>query len=125
MAEKIKMNNIEIAQPDTGLRYSLETTFTSDSTRLPSGSAVFTPMFTAEAFDYTRTGLTGEEMQTILQIIGRGMPFMLHYHSPFYNGWRDAPFRVGKVDNIAIGQLNDETGLYDSLSFHMTGENPI
>lgn len=124
MQDKIKMNGIEIRQPDEGLGYNFETTYTEDSTRVQSGVGHFTPMFTVESFSYEAAWLTVEEMKTILQIITKGGNFTLHYFSPYYGTWRDAPFYVGQ-GSLSIGRLNEDRERYESLSFNMIGVNPI
>ena len=124
MQEKIKINDIEIYQPDNDLASSFETTFTSDSGRIQSGVMHATPMFTVEQFSYVATDIPIEEASKILQMIVHGRPFTLHYFSPYYGMWRDARFRVGK-GSLSIGSLKDGEEKLTSLSFNMTGENPI
>lgn len=122
--DKYKLNNTLIRQPNTGMGYSFETTYTQDSTRVQSGKLYSSPMFTVESLSYEATGVSVEDMRTILQIIANGVPYTLHYWSPYYGAWRDDTFYTGK-GSLAIGYLNDNTGLYDSLSFNMVGVNPI
>lgn len=124
MQDYIKMNGITIRQPDEGLGFNFETTYTEDSTRVQSGEGHFTPMFTAESFSYAASWLTVEEMKTILQIVAKGGNFTLHYFSPYYGAWRDAPFYVGQ-GSLSIGRLNEAKEQFDSLSFNMIGVNPI
>lgn len=124
MQDRIKMNGVAIRQPDEGLGYSFETTYTEDSTRVQSGVGHFTPLFTVEQFSYEATWLTAAEMSAILQIIGKGGEFTLHYFSPYYGEWRDDNFYVG-TGSLSIGRLNEEKERFDSLSFNMTGVNPI
>lgn len=124
MQEKIKMNGIVIRQPDSSLGYDFETTYTEDSARVQSGVGHFTPMFTVEALSYSSSGLTVEEMKTILQIISHGKNFTLHYFSPYYGKWRDDTFYVGK-GSLSILRLNEDSEHYDKLSFNMIGVNPI
>ena len=125
MQDKIRMNGIEIFQPDADLAYNFETTYTSDSTRLQSGEANFNTMFTAEQLGYSATEIPMEEATRILQIVAKGEPFTLHYFSLYYGGWRDAPFRVGKSGNLTIGSLENGNETLSMLSFNMTGENPL
>lgn len=124
MQDYIRMNGIMIRQPDEGLDFSFETTYTEDSTRVQSGEGHFTPMFTVESFSYAATGVSLEEMKTILQIVAKGGNFTLHYFSPYYGAWRDAPFYVGQ-GSLSIGRLNEDNEQFDSLSFNMIGVNPI
>ena len=118
------MNDTVIRQPVSGLGYSFETNYTEDSTRVQSGTGHFTPMFTVESFSYSATGVTVQEMKTILNIIAKGGNFKLHYFSPYYGEWRDAMFYVGK-GSLSIGRLNKDEELFDSLSFNMVGVKPI
>lgn len=121
---KIKMNNIVIAQPDRGLGYSFAVTHTSDSMRAQTGKAHITPMFTVEAYSYEKTKISLSEMKTILQIIARGAIFQLFHYSAFYGEWRTDPFYVAEGD-LSIGSLKEDEEVFDSLSFTMTGVNPI
>ena len=69
----IKLNDKVIVQPDEGLQYSFETTYTEDSTRVQSGRIYATPMFTVESFGYTATWVPAAEMTKILQIIDKAL----------------------------------------------------
>ena len=122
--EYITLNGIIIRQPDEGLGYDFETTYTEDSTRAMNGTLYASAMFTVESFNYTATWLTREEMRTILQVIAKGRPFTLHYMSPYYGTWRDGRFYVGK-GSLAVGRWNEAKERYDSLSFNMIGVDPI
>ncbi len=124
MQDCIKINNVKIRQPDEGLGFEFETTYTEDSTRVQSGVGHFTPMFTVESFSYEAAGVTLAEMKTILQLVAKGAYFTLHYFSPYYGQWRDDTFYVGK-GSLSIGTLREDEELYDSLSFNMIGVNPI
>lgn len=120
----ITINGVKIKQPDEGLGYSFETTYTSDSTRVQSGAMHATPMFTVESFSYAASDLTIAEMQTILQKVAKGGDFTLHYFSPYYGQWRDDTFYIGK-GSLEIGRLTEGGEYFDSLSFNMVGVNPI
>lgn len=120
----IKMNDQVIYQPDTGLGYDFETTYTEDSTRVQSGKVYATPMFTVESFSYRATWVPAAEMRKILQIAARGYPFKLHYFSPYYGRWRDDMFYVGK-GSLSIGFLNATQEVFEDLSFNMIGVNPL
>lgn len=120
----IKINNTKIRQPDEGLGYDFETKYTEDTTRVQSGVLHLSAMFTVEAFSYTASYLTVDEMRTILQKVAKGRRFTLHYFSPYYGTWRDDLFYVGK-GSLSIGRLNEATERFDSLSFNMVGVNPI
>lgn len=124
MQDTIKINDVEIHQPDNDLISSFETTFTQDSGRVQSGVMHATPMFTVEQFSYMATDIPVEKAKEILQMIVHGKSFKLHYFSPYYGIWRDDTFRVGK-GSLSIGTLKSEEEKLSSLSFNMTGDNPI
>ncbi len=124
MQEFVKFNDKLIKQPDEGLGYDFETTYTEDSVRSILGVGHFNPIFTVEAFSYEATNLTSDEMKEILQIVAKGRKFKLHYRSPYYGKWRDDYFTVGK-GSMKIGSWKESEERYDSLSFMMTGVNPI
>lgn len=122
--EYMKINDIVVKQPDKGLAYDFETTYTGDSTRTQDGVGHFTSMFTAESFSYEATNLTENEMSQILKEVAKGKNFKLHYRSPYYGKWRDGMFYVGK-GSISIGSWKESEERYESLSFKMVGVNPI
>lgn len=125
MQDLIRINGVDIFQPDEDLGYAIETTFTEDSTRLQSGFGNFVPMFTVEQLSYQATDIPIEKATEILQMVGKGESFTLHYFSVFYGGWRDGTFRVGKSNNISIGSLEEGNEKLSMLSFNMTGDNPL
>lgn len=125
MQDLIRINGVDIFQPDEDLGYAIETTFTEDSTRLQSGSANFVPMFTVEQLSYQATSIPMEEATKILQMVGKGEAFTLHYFSVYYGGWRDGTFRVGKSNTISIGSLEEGNEKLSTLSFNMTGDEPL
>lgn len=122
--EYIKINGVVIRQPDEGLGYDFETTYTEDTTRTQDGVLHATSMFTVEALSYTASHVSEGDMKRILQFIAKGQPFTLHYYSPYYGAWRDDKFYVGR-GNLSIKRLNTASETFDSLSFQMTGVNPI
>lgn len=124
MQDKIRINDIEIFQPDEGLKSSFETTYSEDSTRLQTGEANFVPLFTVEQFSYSASDIPVADASVILQQIIKGEAFKLHYFSPFYGAWRDGIFRVGQ-GQFSIGTVEENGEKLSSLSFNMTGENPI
>lgn len=124
MQDKIRINDIEIFQPDEGLKSSFETKYTEDSTRLQNGEANFVPLFTVEQFSYSATDIPIADASVILQQIIKGEAFKLHYFSPFYGSWRNGMFRVGQ-GQFTIGTVEENGEKLSSLSFNMTGETPI
>ena len=124
MQDKIRINDIEIFQPDEGLKSSFETTYSEDSTRLQTGEANFVPLFTVEQFGYSASDIPIADASVILQQIIKGEAFKLHYFSPYYGKWRDGMFRVGQ-GQFTIGTVEEGGEKLTSLSFNMTGEKPI
>lgn len=122
--DKIKINGIEIKQPDEGLGYDFETTYDESARRAQSGNLKASRLYTVEAISYTASNLSLEEMKTILQQVAKGGAFTLHYFSPYYSAWRDGKFYVGR-GNLSIGRLTEGGERYESLSIQMTGVNPI
>ena len=122
--EAILMNGKRIKQPDKDLGYDFETTYTEDTTRTIIGPIHLTPIFTVEALSYQATELTIQEIKQILSIVAKGNAFTLHYFSPYYGEWRNDKFYVAK-GNIKIGTLKVDEERFSSLSFTMTGVNPI
>ena len=120
----ITLNGTVIRQPDTGLGFDFETTYTEDSTRMMNGTLYANRMYTVESFSYTASWLTQEEMAQILQIVAKGDVFTLHYLSPYYGTWRDGRFYVGK-GSLTVGRWNEDDERYESLSFNMIGVDPI
>lgn len=121
---KIKMNNIEIVQPDEGLGYDFETTYSEDTTRTFSGGLYMTPLFTVEAFSYKASKVTAAQAKTILQIVATGGKFTMFYYSVYYGAWRTDTFYVGK-GSLSVGQIDNNTGLVDEISFNIIGVNPL
>ncbi len=122
--ERMMMNGIEIWQPDTGLKYSTETTFTEGSVRAMNGIGYFDPLFTVEQLGYVATNVPQPEVTKILQIIDNAKKFNLHYFSMHYGKWKDAVFFVGKGEyDVASWKVGEER--VKSLSFNMTGIYPL
>lgn len=124
MQNYIKINNVLVRQPDEGLGYSFETTYTQDTTRSQSGKLHATALFTVESFSFKASNVTVFEMSELLQNIMKGGSFTLHYFSPYYGTWRDDKFYVSK-GSLSIGRLNEDSETYDEVSFNMIGVNPI
>ena len=124
MQEYIKLNGVLIRQPDEGLGYEFETTYTEDTTRTMDGTLYSGAMFTVESFSYEASWLTQEEMSAILQIVAKGAPFTLRYLSPYDGRWRDGRFYVGK-GSLSVGRWNEAEERYEKLSFNMIGVDPI
>lgn len=121
---RLLLDGKDVRQPDTGLAFDFETTYTEDSGRIQTGVANITPMFTVERFSYVATDLTLQEMSQILQIVARGGFYTMHYLSPFFGRWRDDVFYTGQ-GSLVIGLWKEDEECYDSLSFNIIGRNPI
>lgn len=126
MAQQIFMINddVDTVQPDEGLKYDFETTYTEDTVRVQSGVMYITPLFTVESYGYSRKDLTADEMKLMLQKIAKGRPFKVHYFSAYYGAWRDDYFYVGK-GSLTVGSWKQNDEKFDSLSFNMVGVNPL
>lgn len=123
MQDKIKINGIEIYQPDEDMGMNFEKTYTSDSTRTQDGVGHFTQMFAVEKFTYKVTDIPADEAKKILKEIMKPY-FTLHYYSLFYGSWRDDTFYVGQ-GQCSIGTLSENKETLSSLSFNMVGVNPL
>ena len=126
MAQQIFMINDDVntVQPDEGLKYDFETTYTEDTVRVQSGVMYITPLLTVESYGYSRKDLTADEMKLMLQKIAKGRPFKVHYFSAYYGAWRDDYFYVGK-GSLTVGSWKQNDEKFDSLSFNMVGVNPL
>ena len=122
--DKIRINGNEICQPDEGVAYDFETTYTEDSTRVQTGVGHFTPMFTVEKFGITYTHISQKDATKILRLIAKGGNVTLHCFSLFYGAWRDDTFYIGQ-GSLSIGSLEENEEYLDSLSFNLVGVNPI
>lgn len=123
--DKIKMNGTEIYQPDRDMGYSFTTTYTENSQRTQSGKGQFTAMFTVEQYSYEATNIPIAEASKILKIIAKGKSFTLHHYSIYHAAWRDDTFYVGQSQSISIGSLSEDKEYLSSLSFNMTGVDPL
>lgn len=122
--ERMRINGVDIWQPDKGLQYKTETTFTEDSVRAMNGVLYETPMFTVEQLGYVATNVRQPEVTKILQMIDKAQRFTLHYFSMHYGAWRDGVFYVGK-GQYSVGSWETGGEYVESLSFNMTGVNPL
>ena len=124
MQEYIKMNGEVVPQPDEGLGYDFETTYTQDTTRAMSGTLYAGAMFTVESLAYKVSYIPAAEASKVLRIVDSGKPFTLHYFSLHYGKWRDGKFYVGK-GSLSIGRLHEADETVDEISFNMIGVDPI
>ena len=121
--QKILINGVEIWQPDEGIQYNLETTYSEDTQRIITGLLIATPLFTVEQLGYQASWIPVAAASAILQMV-IGVNFQLTYFSPYFGAWRTAEFYVGK-GSMNIGRLNPEDMVLESLSFNMQGVNPV
>lgn len=123
--DKFMINDdVNTVQPDKGLKYDFETTYSEDTVRVQSGVMHITPLFTVEALGYSRKDLSAADMKLMLQKVAKGKPFKAHYFSAYYGQWRDDYFYVGKGSlNTGTWKQNEER--FETLSFNMIGVNPL
>lgn len=131
MANKIKLRSFGstgsgevIAQPECGMSFNYETTYTEDSGRIQSGKAVVSPMFTVKSYSYERTHPTVAEVKTILSYIAKGKKYEMYAFNPLTGQWGWDVYYTGKGD-MSIGYLSADGGHYDSFAFNAVGVNPI
>ena len=82
-------------------------------------------LFTVEQYGYAAKNIPLAEVTKILKIIAKGHNFTLHHFSLYHGAWRNDLFYVGKSSGITIGELSPDRKYISSLSFNMTGVNPI
>ena len=117
-------DGVEIAQPEQGMGFDYETTYTEDSGSVQSGVAVVTPLFTVKSFSYTRTHPTVAQVAQILSYILSGKKYEMYCFNPETASWEWDVYYTGK-GNMAIGHLTKDGGYYDGFSFNAVGVNPI
>lgn len=124
MQNEIKINGVKVFQPDEDMGWSFETTYSEGSTRTQAGKGRFTPLFTVEQLSYSASDVPIAEASLILNMVARGKNFSLFYFSAYYGRWRTDTFYVGQGE-ISIGTLEEDGERLSSLSFNMTGVNPL
>lgn len=117
-------DGVEIAQPECGMGYSYETTYTEDSGRVQSGTAIVAPMFTVKSYSYSRTHPTVAQVAQILSFIVGGGKYEMYAFNPKTGTWGWDVYYTGKGD-MSIGYLTPDGGHYDSFSFNAVGVKPI
>lgn len=117
-------DGVEIAQPERGMGYSYETTYTEDSGRVQSGTAIVAPMFTVKSYSYSRTHPTVAQIAQILSFIVGGGKYEMYAFNPKTGTWGWDVYYTGKGD-MSIGYLTPDGGHYDSFSFNAVGVKPI
>lgn len=121
--DRYLFDNQDIVQPDKGLGYEFETTYSSDTTRVKSGPLHETALFTVEQLQFKASGVPLAKVAQLLQtVVGRRFNF--HYLSLYYGIWRTDTFYVGK-QSLSIGEVCEGTELIDEISFNIVGVNPL
>lgn len=121
--EKIKINGVEIWQPDEELAWNYETTYTPDSTRVQSGEGHFTEMFTTESFGYTSSGMPAAEWAKISQMIV-GKKYDLYAWNPHFGKWMTMRCYTGQGSlNVKTLEVGNER--FSSVSFNMVDLIPL
>lgn len=125
MQDRIRINGIDIWQPDKGgLGYDIATTYSEDSTRTQDGVGHFTPLFTVQQLSYSATMVPLVEAAKIIQQVAKGQNFILHYFDLFQGKWTDGEFYVGKASSN-FDRLKATDEYIEKLTFNMTGVNPL
>ena len=117
-------DGVQIAQPDKGLGFNFETTYTEDSGRIQDGSAIVAPLFTVKSYSYSRAHPSTAEVAQILSYIVEGGKFDMYAFDPVSASWGWDTYYVGQ-GSMSIGYLDPDTGHYDSFAFNVIGVNPI
>lgn len=122
MQDKIKINSVEIKQPDT-YKAVFATTSTDDSIRDMALIMHNTPIGTVEGYDLTWSNLTASEMKTIMGQVLNKASFTVHYFDLITGSWRDGDFYASNFNAPAL-TLEDGAEVWDELSFNIIGVNP-
>lgn len=121
--QKIKINNTEIWQPDTGLTWDYETTYTPDSSRSQDGMGHFTEMFTTESFGYKASDVPIAEWSKISKMI-IGKTFDLYCFNPHFGKWMTHRCKVGK-NSLSIKTLEENYETHESITFNIMDLKPL
>ena len=120
---KTANNLITVAQPLGDMANGGETTYTEDSGRVKSGRTILKTLFTVEQYSLNFVNLTRTELHQIMNIIGKGKPFYMHYFSTYENKWQTKQFYCGRYSNT-ITTLKDGEERF-SQSFNVEGVYPL
>lgn len=121
--QKIKINGVEIWQPDVDLAWDYETTYTPDSNRTQDGTGHFTEMFTTQSFGYKASFVPVAEWSKISKMI-IGRKFDLYCFNPHFGKWMSHRCYVGK-GSLQIKSLEENHERYSSISFSMIDIKPL
>lgn len=120
---KFLFNGTDILQPDDGLGYDFETTYSEDTTRIMSGPLHETALFTVESFSFKATGVPLATVSALLRVIME-QRFTFHYLSMYYGSWRTDTFYVGK-GSLSLGPVLEGGEYISSVQFNIIGVNPV
>lgn len=124
--ERYSFDGWNKVQPDIGIEFNFETTYTSDTNRVISGILMDEALFTVESLSFEFSHLTLQQISELQHIIipRKGKEhYQLHYLSDYYGGWRTDTFYTGKGSGKLRKIMNDD-GTYN-LKFNAIGVNPI
>ncbi|MBR2716429.1 MAG: hypothetical protein IKD79_01670 [Oscillospiraceae bacterium] len=121
--ERFLFDNTDIVQPDDGLGYDFETTYSEDTTRVMSGALCETALFTVEALSFKASNIPLATASALLRAV-TGRRFSFHYLSAYYGTWRTDTFYVGK-GSLSIGPVLEGGEKISSVQFNIVGVNPI
>lgn len=125
MQQKIKINGIEIVQPDKdGYTISLSTTSSAKSGRTMKGNMKNTPLFTVESYGLKWSNLRASECAQILQQVVGKSEFDFYHFNVYRAKWETGKFYAANF-NTPIYRLNEGEERVNELSFQVTGVNPI
>lgn len=121
--DRYLFNGVDIVQPDEGLGYDFETTYSADTTRITSGPLHETALFTVESLAFKASNIPAAKVAQLLQAVIQKR-FTFHYFSAYYGYWRTDTFYVGK-HSMQIGDVLEGGEVFDNISFNIVGVNPV
>lgn len=127
MAQNIVMIDGSIRTQPFDMKYSLETTDGSGTTRTIEGKLKGSPLFVIEAYNVTYKRLTTAQTSELLQAIIRrpSKPtFELYCFSPFTGTWTQRTFYC-TAESLNIVTLKDGSERLSDLSVQFVGVNPV
>lgn len=126
--EKFKLGKkqntlVTVVQPLGEMANEGETTYTEDSGRVKSGTAVVKPMFTVEQYSPQFENLTKAQLKQIMDIIKTGKKIWMHYYSSSTGSWQTKQFYCGKY-SVTMNTLKEGEERFN-LSFNVEGVKPL
>lgn len=124
MQDCLKMNEIEIVQPDEdGYSANLSTTSTEDSDRDMSLVMHNTPIGTVVSYSLKWSDIKAADAALILSQVLNKSSFTFHYFDILTATWRDGEF-YATTFNSPSKTVEDGVEAWDELSFNVIGVNP-